>query len=76
VEDCLNSFLCVGWVLLTLLLIEKLMLVMMMSKIGSRHLSFASVASVRYCQPRLESQCTLHAHAHAHALLLLLSHPI
>jgi hypothetical protein len=57
VEDRLNSFLCVGWVLLTLLLlmIEKLKLVMM-SKIGSRHLSFASVAR-RCFQSRLSRDC-------------------
>ena len=42
-DDCLHSLLCVGGILLTLLLTEKLKLVVM-SEIGSRHLSFGNVA--------------------------------
>jgi hypothetical protein len=41
-DDCLNSLLCVGGILVTLL-IEKLKLIVM-GEIGSCHLSFASVA--------------------------------
>ena len=42
-DDRLYSLLCVGGILLTLLLIEKLELIVM-REIGSRHLSFGGVA--------------------------------
>ncbi len=49
-DDCLNSLLCIGWILMTLL-IEKLKLVVM-GEIGSRHLSFTNCrASVFLAAP-------------------------
>jgi hypothetical protein len=80
-EDCLNSLLCVGGILLALL-IEKLKLVVM-GEIWSRHLSFATIAR-RCFLPRLSRGpfrfscvCTLLGRQSSHPLRvpLFFSHP-